>query len=131
MAYTFNITEKDPLFAGAARVLIFTVYTDATTDAQILAGVGIIQDVTGWTFRWRLNSRVTGNLVEKTSVGGISIIGTYNADPLLNTQKVYVSISATDIVLTLDQKCDHALWRTNAGNETPLTDGFAVVKVVP
>lgn len=133
MAFTHNISEADPLIIGEAKVLVFTIYTDATTDADIINGRGTIQDVSGYTFRWRLRTRGTSpsNVIEKSTASGISIIGVFNSDPDLNTQKVHVNLDASDWTSVVEAKHDHGLWRTDAGNEIALTGGSAVVKLVP
>ena len=133
MAYVNNIVAADPIYQGAARTLSFTVYTEATTDAQIAAGLGACLDIAGYALRWRLRDRnglQTTRITKATSGLGIVISGTYNADPAINTQRAVVSLTAADADLAPDTY-DHGFWRTDSGSETPLCAGTAVVRVVP
>lgn len=126
--YVDNITEKDPIVAGAHQELSFTVYTDATTNAQVLAGTGVPQNLTGYTLRWRLVESLTGVMsLEKVAV----VSGAHNVDPAINTQKAIVTLLSTDTSLLAPGVYRHGLWRTDSSAETPLTTGSAIVVAVP
>lgn len=95
---------------------------------------GVPVDVSSWSFEWMLRSRVDAPdppLIVKTSGDGIAVTGTYDADPLVNTQRVVVTLADTD---TYDPDADppvlirantyvHALKRTDSGSETVLAFG--------
>lgn len=132
MAFTHNIIASDPLYQSADRTLSFTVYTDGSTDAQIADGTATCLDITGFALRWRLADRNGQKTVRitKTTGSGISITGTFNATPSVNTQRAVVTLAAADVVADVDTY-DHGLWRTDTGNAIPLCTGTAVVKASP
>lgn len=132
MAYVHNIIASDPLYQNAARTLSFTVYTDASTDEQIAAGTATCLDISGFALRWRLADRNGQKAVRitKTTSAGITITGTFNATPSVNTQRAVVTLAAADVIADIDTY-DHGLWRTDTGSETVLCTGTAVVKAAP
>lgn len=122
MAIEANISRSHHWFCGEDKVFSYTVYqADGTTP----------EDVTGWTFDWALRRRnddADPAVLEKTSVSGISITGTYNADPAQNTQRVEVTIADTDTEDLPAGPYRHSLKRTDDGSETILSFGNAVLQ---
>lgn len=128
MAIESPITKDDHWFIGAKTVHQFVVYTDHTQT--------VVKDVTGYAMRYvlrrallapRTTSSVTAVddpvLVEKATGGeGITISGTFNSSPALNTLFVFVTIDAEDtegldpLVMYRD-----ALMRTDDGEEDVLS----------
>lgn len=138
MAYTRNITADDQVFFDTDRILSFTVYESTATDDEVAAGTAVPVDVSGWTFAWQLRKKVNSSTVTigKTTASGISVTGTYDADPNVNTQRVEVTLADTDtydpssspVVNVKAGTYYHALKRTDAGAEDVLCDGTFVLQ---
>lgn len=102
--------------------------TPEELETAIAAATAVLLDVSGFTFEWilRTSDKATGDpLLEKTSGAGISIVGTYHADPDVNTQRVRVQLDDTDTatadgssVTLAAGNYRYALKRTDAGSET-------------
>jgi len=99
---------------------------DTTVAVSALAGaiprgsiLRKVQDVTGWSFSWRMKATpgTTANTLSKTPA--IS-----DADDGI----VVVTIEDTDTDALNPTKYYHALWRTNAGAETVLAYGSATLR---
>lgn len=123
MATESPISRAAGWFAGEDKVLKFPVYqADGVTP----------EDVTGWAFAWVLRKRDDDPdppVLEKTTVGGgITITGTYNADPAVNTQRVEVAIADTDTENLDAGRYRHSLKRTDEGSETILAFGDAYLQ---
>lgn len=136
MAYHRDITEADRVFYDTDLWLSYTIYVGEPSEAEILAGTAVPADVTGWTFSWVLKRKAknTIKLIEKlsgVSPTEIEVIGIYNADPALNTQRVRVRLEDTDTYNPIaspavDVKPGsyvYGLKRTDAGFETILVEG--------
>jgi hypothetical protein len=122
MAVRSDITAAHEWFAGEDKELHFTVL-----DAD-----GNPVDPTGWALEWALRRRAPDAdpaLISKTTSSGISLSGVYNANPSLNTQRVVVAIADTDTDALSAATYKHGLKRTDAGNESVLTFGDAVLQV--
>ena len=128
MAYHRNITSADQVFFDTDRVFEYTLYEAAPDlDAQIAAGTAVPEDVTGWALSWVLRKKVNSTeiLIEKIVGEGIEIVGTYNASMALNTQRIRVTLAATDTYNVLVSppvtikagKYQYALKRTDDGAE--------------
>lgn len=101
---------------GADRNLRYTVYTSA---AQATC-----RNVSGFTLQWMLKRKVgqpdAQALLTKTS-DDISIEGTFNSDPAVNTQRVVVAISAEDTDGLAPGLAFCELKRMDDGFESPLS----------
>lgn len=87
----FDLSGVDQTAAG--------FLTPAELTVAITAGTAVPVDVSGFSFAWllRTGDKATGDpLLEKSTAAGISIVGTYDADPAVNTQCVRVQLEDTD-----------------------------------
>jgi hypothetical protein len=129
MAIVANITKDHHVFVGEDKKLRFTIYADhAKTE---------VVDVSGFSMYWALRKTDKASdpaLIEKStddSPAGITVEGTYDADPEVNTQQVVVTLKDTDSwdpttspPIALKQfKYRHALKRSNQSLETVLAFG--------
>lgn len=101
MAYERDITADDKVFFDTTRTLKYTVYAGNPTAAEITAGTAVPLDVAGFTLAWVLRKKTNSAvaLIEKTNEGSpsdISITGTYNVDPDINTQLIEVILRDYD-----------------------------------
>jgi hypothetical protein len=111
VAYQRDIVATDKVFYDTDRVLRYTVYAGDPTEAEILAGTAVPVDVSGWAIGWTLRKKpgtTDPPLIHKEigSPGGITVVGTFNADPEVNTQRVEVLLEDSD---TYDPGADPAL----------------------
>src|SRR5262245_14058868 len=101
-------------FIGSDITLRFTVYTDADHTACV--------NVSTYAMEYVLrkgNSDQDPALVTKSTSGGtITVTGVFNSVPATNTQRVLVSILDTDTDDLRPGEYQHALKRTDDGNET-------------
>lgn len=134
MAYNRDITADDQVFYDTDKVLRYTVYEGNPTAAEILAGTAVLQDVAGWSLAWTLRktAKAAAALIEKsTADGSITITGTFNLDPDVNTQRVLVAIEDTDtygpegapVQIVKPGSYEYALKRLDPGSETVLAWG--------
>src|SRR5574338_326092 len=124
MALVQNITSDDLVFIG----------TDLTLRCRYKDGEAP-PNVSGWALSWMLKRRKSDGddeaIITKTSnAGGISVSGTYNADPDLNEQRIYVAIADEDTAAVGSPagpinpgSYRHELKRTDEGLETVLLEG--------
>lgn len=76
---------------------------EAVLTAAIAAGTAVPEDVSGWTLSFvilksdKSEDASTPNLSLSTTDGGITITGTYDPDPDVNTQVISVTVQDTDI----------------------------------
>src|SRR5512138_1333276 len=103
-------------FIGTDLTLRFTAYTDATKTTCV--------DVATYALQYVLrkgNSDADPALITKTTAGGtITVTGVFDATPATNLQRILVSILDTDTDSLRPGEYQHALKRTDAGNETIL-----------
>lgn len=122
MAEKARIRSSDDWFIGQDTDLKFHVKDEN----------GVPVNVAAFTLSWMLKVTVddldVDALVTLTSGSGIAITGTYNVDPDVNTQRVIVSIADTDTDDLDAGRYQHELKRTDAGFETVLAYGSAVLK---
>jgi hypothetical protein len=118
MAIQQNITAADGWFTGEDKTLEFEVLEpDGATP----------EDVTGWALEWQL--RPVANAADPPTLSKVpTIIGTYNAVRATNTQRVEVTIAASDTAALTARTYQHALKRTDAGSETVLSYGSALLQ---
>lgn len=139
MALERNYTKDDRIFIGEDKVLYYAVYdqtglTDAQLLAAIQAGTATPVDVGSYELAWLLRRKDNASdpaLISKESFAGISVVGVFDADPQVNTQRVAVVLEDTD---TWDEsaspavafkagKYRYSLKRLDAGLETVLVFG--------
>jgi hypothetical protein len=141
MAYNRDITTDDRVFYDTDQTISYTVYQGEPTAAQIAANTAVPQNVAGWSMAWVLRkagSTVAAVIEKTTGGGGITITGTYNVDPTVNTQRVLVLIEDTDTygpeeepvqIVNPNSDYEYALKRTDDGSETILAYGtFALLR---
>jgi len=114
------------IFQGTDVTIEFTVLNDAETAAV---------DVSSWALSWMLKkskSHLDADAkITKTTVSGITVAGTFNSDPTINTQVVRVAILDTNTETLASGSYFHELKRTNADNEAILSYGaFTLTKAV-
>lgn len=113
-----HVTKDDEFYCGEDKILRWVVYSSAARTA--------IEDMTGADLKYvALRKRGGAVLLSKTSgsPGGISLEGSFNADPAVNTQRVLVHFDAED---TDDMDAGsywHELSRENIGSEAVLGQG--------
>lgn len=124
MALDTTIGDADGWYVGEDKLLSFTIYTSTAKTAA--------KDITGWALSWKLRRKKPDAdpalLTKATGGSGITITGTFNADPALNTQRAVVTIADTDTDGLGAGSYWHELKRTDAGSETVLAQGIAVLK---
>ena len=102
-------------FIGKDFQLRFTVFTDSTLATCL--------DVSAYALQYVLrkgNEDPSPPIISKTSGSGIAVTGVFNATPASNTQRVVVTIDDTDTDDVRAGEYQHALARTDSGNETVL-----------
>ena len=128
MAIEHHITEDDHMFVGDDRFIQISVYEDHEETTPL--------DVSGQELVWILKTKDNSStvLIEKSTAGspaGITIQGSFNADPLINTQKVVVELAAEDSYSQASppgtrltkKKYRYALKRVNDGARSTLMYG--------
>lgn len=129
MALEFNVTKDDHVFVGEDKELHLVIYTDHTRTA--------ILDTSAMSLSWLLRNTdksADPALIEKISESsppGITHTGTYNSDPVVNTQHVVIHLYDTDSwdedvsppVKLRKKKYRHSLKRMDADAETILMWG--------
>lgn len=123
MADEVHIGRKPGWFAGEDKKIQFPIFEDDDETPK---------DVTGYAFAWIVRRRdddADPPVLQKTSdSGSIAIVGTYNADPAQNTQRVEVTITDTDTESLAAGTYRHSLKRTDDGSETVLAFGNAYLQ---
>jgi hypothetical protein len=107
------ITQSDHWFTGEDRTLRFSV-----VDAD-----GLAQNISGWTLEWVLRERPWGTeaLISKTTGAGITITNAAGG-------VCEVAIADDDTINLAPGAYVHTLRRSNAGAETVLAFGDAVLQ---
>lgn len=116
------ITRDHRLYRGTARKLTFTVYAEMPSQTS----AGVIRDITAKELSWVLvtaKSADPATLTKTTPAAGVAILGTFNADPALNTQRVEVSIAASDTAGLAPGRYWHDLWIVTSGEEDCIAEG--------
>lgn len=122
----YNATTGFAWLLGTDFVIETTVYTtpehiaciDATTYQEI-------------TFRIRQGVPSGAAVVTKTLESGITITGTFNSNPSLNTQVVKVAVAAADTATLNPGPYYWTLERQDAAGLAPLFAGTAVASASP
>jgi hypothetical protein len=114
-----NVTRTDNVFTGEDKLLIFKIYQSDSVTPQNITGMGL-----SWMLKRNKYDSDLAAKVAKTIGNGISITGTFNADPLINTQQVEVTLSDDDTALLSSTIVYyHELKRTDGNVEAVLTYG--------
>jgi hypothetical protein len=115
MAKASSTTE---LFLGEDHAFAFHIKN---------AGETASLDIAGWNLSWIIKRRISdsnGNaILRKTTGSGISITGTFDANPATNTQRATVSVADTDTEAKDPGLYYWELKRTDANQETILSYG--------
>ncbi len=117
MALKLTIDEADRFFTNADKLIKFIVYQEDGVTAQ---------NITGWALSWLLKRRATdadaaAAVTKTTGVGSITITnGTTGLCQLTVTDEDTAVVKAGIYV--------HELKRTDAGSETPLSEGTVVLR---
>ena len=129
MARETNFDKDSNIFIGEDKQIRFPVYDDDND--------GIPLDVSGYAMTWILRKKDTASdpaLLTKTTGAGITVTGTFDVDPDVNTQRVVVTLADTDmatdlgVVIIPPLKYRYSLKRTDAGSETILAFGNFVLR---
>lgn len=121
MSIQADISAAARWHLGEDKKLLVTVYSDADQQTCV--------DVSAFTLSWKLSETMGGTaLITKTSSSGIVVSGAFNADPLLNTQVVEISVDDVDTQpdtgpALAARTYHHELKRTDAGVEAILCQG--------
>lgn len=140
MAKVFNVTEAHLFYLGEDKFL----------DIAVTGQDGVTPlDLTGLPLEWSLKKKAKDAdppLIHKASTGGtpgITLIGAYNVDPGVNTQKARISLASDDTdpfvtgilanptlaapagayTLKAGVEYHHSLKRRDVGNEGVLSAG--------
>ena len=80
--------------------------------------------MSGWALSWQLTTKPgVAAVVTKTTPSDVSITGTFNASPALNTQRIIVTLLDDDTAGLPATTYWHELKRTDAGLEEVLAHG--------
>lgn len=146
MAYRRDYPKVNDIIIGDDLAFHYEIFQDdlvATFDSttgQDIYVSGTPEDVTTWTFRWELRVKDTATgapILSKTTAGGITITGTYDASHLANTQRVVVTIADTETysdaqeVLIPPKTYVYSLKRDDSGSEKTLVYGKFVLQEKP
>lgn len=122
MPYKNNIVAADGWFTGTDQPFEITVYQRTATDAEILAGTGTAQNISGWSLSWMLKKLKTDEdsaaLITKTTLSGIVLTDAVNG-------VCTVTVDDVDTDALVAGLYHHELKRTDAGFEAVLTFGTA------
>lgn len=116
-AATINIGGGGKLFVG----------TDAVQPFKLTNEAGVPIDMTGMTLVFDVRAKDTSPdpaILSKTP----SLTGSYNVDPLLNTQQALVTLSDDDMNLFKAKTYRYSLKRDDSGSETILARGNFIVE---
>jgi hypothetical protein len=113
MARRVKIGGDGALFIGEDKVINFTVLN------RLLVPV----DITGMAFQFVVRADVLAS--QKLIDLPATVVGTYDAAPLVNTQRARVTLSDTDLSADVfsAQTYEYSLKRTDDGSETVVNFG--------
>lgn len=111
-------TAIDQLFIGSDQQYVFTILDKPETTA-----IDITAFALSWMVKRSLDDPDDKALITKTTVSGIAISGSFNADPDVNTQVATVTVEDDDTANLQPWGYRYELKRTDAGFETPLAFG--------
>ena len=122
MAREQHLGASENWFIGEDKTIPFQIYS--SDEATII-------DITGWALAWYMRREIDADTKVLTCTTGgstITITGTYNSDPDVNTQRANIIIADTDTDNLQPGQYYYSLWRTDAGNETVLAFGTVTLK---
>jgi hypothetical protein len=146
VAYRRDFTKVNDIIIGDDLAFHFEIFQSdlvATFDSTLGQDVyvsGTPEDVGAWTFRWELRVKDTATgvpILSKTTAGGITITGTYDAVHSANTQRVVVTIADTETysdagaVLIPPKTYVYSLKRDDPGSEKTVVYGKFVLQEKP
>jgi hypothetical protein len=146
VAYRRDFTKVNDIIIGDDLAFHFEIFQSdlvATFDSTLGQDVyvsGTPEDVGAWTFRWELRVKDTSTgvpILSKTTAGGITITGTYDAVHSANTQRVVVTIADTETysdagaVLIPPKTYVYSLKRDDPGSEKTVVYGKFVLQEKP
>jgi hypothetical protein len=111
MATDVAIGGEGALFVGEDKTFRFTIQT-----------AGVPDDISGWALLFDVRKSDTAAdpaLLSKVP----TIVGVYNVDPNLNTQKAVVVVTDTDMNLFKAKTYRYSVKRMDDGSETVLVRG--------
>lgn len=113
MAVESPIEAKDSWFTGEDKVLRFTVYGEGE----------VVENVTGWTFEWKLYKRRESAtaLVTKTVGAGVTVTNGPGG-------QVSIVVAAADTAALVDGSYAYVFRRTNAGASQVLAYGGVALR---
>jgi hypothetical protein len=141
MALKYDITAADGFYYDTDNVLEYTIAAGRPALEDVQAGVYVPRDVTGWSIGWTMRKKVddvVATIHKETGGNGVTITGTYDSDPQVNTQRVEVFIqdedtydtSTSPVVNVLPGTYFYALKRLDTASERILAEGkITLVKV--
>lgn len=100
---------------------------DWPIELSVLDDDGVPVDISGWSVRFLIKRRLrdadADAIIDKSTDDDLSISGTYNADPDVNTQVVTGTIADTETDGVVPGLCYFEWRRTDDGYERVLGDG--------
>ena len=131
MAFEHSLPVDEPFFAGDDARIEYEVFKAGEKpfleDGKTPNPQAVPEDVSGWAFEWALRRalrrvdpyRSLGPAVasKSTATGGITVVGVYNADRALNTQRVVVTLADVDTDALTGELHVHGLKRSDDGVE--------------
>jgi len=117
MAIEFNITAADKFFMGEDKIIDFAVFGNDNITPIDISGVAI-----EWKVR-KTDKATDPALITKAIGNGLTIIGTFNPNPLTNTQRVRLIFVPADTSVLKPLIYRHSLKRMDAGNAGILSYG--------
>lgn len=124
MAVRHNITKEDEWFTNTDRNLDFEVLDADPQENALAAPIDIASG--GYTMSWTLSEDETVAAVKHINAHAVTIVGVYNANRALNTQRARVTILASETASIEGNRIRyHELRRTNAGAKAVLCFGDA------
>lgn len=121
MALEQPFNDTDMWFIGEDKILKYAIYAlDGVTP----------ENITGWDLRFDVRKKDSSPtaVLTKTSGAGITITGTYDVSPSINTQRVEISIADTDTNDLKPFTYRYSLKRMNDTGEAILAFGNLVLR---
>lgn len=113
---------------------------DLGTDHQFVVEIRdgtetVAIDVSTWALSFMVKRRLSDAdvdaLITKTNAGGIVIAGVFSSDPVVNLQRVTITVADTDTDAIVPGLARYELKRMDPGLETVLAFGYMeLVKIV-
>jgi len=118
MAKCTNLLDTDGYWLGSDYSYVFTI-KNTLENACV--------DITGWALSFKVKRQAADHdghaVMSKATGSGITIAGSFNADPAINAQTATVTIADTDTDVLEEGTYHFELKRTDPGAETILAYG--------